>query len=140
MFFGCFHFTNFFYRDCFLSGTSFLCCCTASATDLRELSRVFYFTLLPGILHNMLLSRLLLEPIVLPWRLQGLPLWLETQTRSICLFESRSVQQKVFVGRFYLRVKTLRNTISTSSRFWTHYLIAICTIKLISYPLGHRNS
>ena len=37
LFFKCFHFTNFLYRDCFLSGTSFLCCCTASATDLREL-------------------------------------------------------------------------------------------------------
>ena len=37
LFFKCFHFTIFLYRDYFLSGTSFLCCCTASATDLREL-------------------------------------------------------------------------------------------------------
>ena len=29
LFFKCFHFTNFFYHDCFL------CCCTTSATDLR---------------------------------------------------------------------------------------------------------
>ena len=46
LFFKCFHFTNFLYRDCFLSGTSFLCCCTASATDLRELfSLAVVFTL-----------------------------------------------------------------------------------------------
>ena len=37
LFFECFHFTNFLYRDCILSGTLFVCCCTASATDLREL-------------------------------------------------------------------------------------------------------
>ena len=55
--FLCFHFSNFLYCDCFLSGTSFLCCCTASATDLREfflLSGVFYLTLLPDICHNLL--------------------------------------------------------------------------------------
>ena len=43
-FFRCFYFTSFRGRDCFLSGTSFLCCCTASATNLRErflLSGVF---------------------------------------------------------------------------------------------------
>ena len=34
--FRCFHFTNFLYHDCFLLGTSLLCCCTASTTDLRE--------------------------------------------------------------------------------------------------------
>ena len=28
LFFECFHFTNFLYRDCILSGTLFLCCCT----------------------------------------------------------------------------------------------------------------
>ena len=43
---------------------------------------------------------------VLPWRLQGLPLMLKTQTRSVCLFESQSVHQKVLIGRFYLRVAT----------------------------------
>ena len=41
LFFECFRFTNFLYRDCFLSGTLFLCCCTASATDLR----CFFFNL-----------------------------------------------------------------------------------------------
>ena len=65
---------------------------------------VFYLTFLPDIWHNLLLSRLPWEPAVLPWRLQGLPLRFKTQTLPICLFESRSVQRKVLVGRFYLRV------------------------------------
>ena len=68
------------------------------------LSGVFYLTLLPDIWHNLLLSSLPWELTVLPWRLQVLPLWFETQTRPICLFESHSVQKKVLVGRFYLRV------------------------------------
>ena len=50
-------------------GTSFLCCCTASAMDLRGelflVSNVFYLTLLPNILHNLLSSRLPWEPAVL---------------------------------------------------------------------------
>ena len=83
---------------CFLSGSLFLCCCTQSGTDLRELSLpsgvfyltvqychssasatdlreifllsgVFYFTLLPNIWYTSLLSRLPWEPVVLPWRL-----------------------------------------------------------------------
>ena len=52
-----FHVTNFPYHDCFfcyfLFGTSFFCCCTASATDFRELfllSGVYYLTLLPDII------------------------------------------------------------------------------------------
>ena len=52
-----------------------------SATDLRELflpSGAFYLTLLPDIWHNLLLSRLPLESVVFPWRLQGLPLSFET--------------------------------------------------------------
>ena len=117
---------------CFLWDPSFSCCYTASATDLRELfllsrvfyltllstiaqhrecyrfertfliSGVFYLTLLPNILHNLFLSKLPWEPIVPPWRLHGLPLGFETQTRLICLFESHSVKQKVLVGRLYL--------------------------------------
>ena len=156
---------------CFLSGTSFLCCCTVSAMDLRELfllSGIFYLTLLPHVCHstasamdlrelfllsgsfyltllpdiwnNLLLSRLPWEPAVLPWRLLDLPLRLQTQTQLICLFESHSVQQKVLVGRLYLFVKPLWNTISTSSRVWTHYLIAICIVKCMSYSLGHQSS
>ena len=44
------------------------------------------------------------EPVDLSWRFQGLPLRFETYTQPICLFESHSVQQKVLVSRFYLRV------------------------------------
>ena len=61
-----------------------------------------------------------LGPAVQPWRLQGLLLRFETQTRSICLFELPSVQQKVLVGWFYLSIKDLRNTIINSFRFWTY--------------------
>ena len=37
--------------------------------------------------HNLLLSRLLWEPAVIPWKVQGFILILETQTRTICLFD-----------------------------------------------------
>ena len=53
-----------------LSGTSLLCCCFASDTDLTELlslSGVFYVTFLPNIWHNLLLSRLPWESEVFPW-------------------------------------------------------------------------
>ena len=95
---------------------------TASATDLRErfsLSRVFYLTLLPDLWHNLLLSRVPWEPTVLPWRLQGHPLMFETQIWPICLFESHSVQQKVLVGRFYLKITTgrlMKNLLLTSKK------------------------
>ena len=49
------HFTNFLYLKCFLSGTSFLGCCAASATDLMErflIKGVFYLALLPCICHS----------------------------------------------------------------------------------------
>ena len=52
-------FTSLFLH--FLWGTSFLCCCTESATDLRELfllSGVFCLTPLLNIWSNLLLSRL----------------------------------------------------------------------------------
>ena len=55
------------------------------------LSGIFFLTLLPNIWHNLLLSRLFCKQTVLPRRLQGLPLSFETQTWSICLFESYSV-------------------------------------------------
>ena len=51
---------TFFTVLVFLPGTLFLCCCTTSATDLREvclLSDVIYLKLLPDIWHNLLLSR-----------------------------------------------------------------------------------
>ena len=81
-----------------------------------------------------------LGPAVQPWRLHCLPLRFETQTQPIFLFESHSVQQKVLVGRFYLCIKDLWNTIITSSRFWTHCLIAICVVKPMSYPPGCKDS
>ena len=58
------HFTlpsNVLMLPTFFAVTSFLFCCTASATDLRErflLSDISYLTLLPNIWHNLLLSRL----------------------------------------------------------------------------------
>ena len=64
----------------------------------------------------------------------------ETQTRPICLFEKHNIQQNVLVGWFYLSVKALRNTISTSSRSWTQHLIAICICTHMSHQLGHWNS
>ena len=82
-FFRCFHCWLHLFALLFLycfSSTPFLCCCTASATDLRGrflLSGVFYLILLPAFIKTFL------GPAVLPWRLQGLPLRLKTQTRSI---------------------------------------------------------
>ena len=106
----------------------YICHSTASAMDLREpflLSGMFYLPLLSEIWQNLLLSKLSWEPAVFFLRLQGLPLRFKTQTKPIfCL--NRSVQQKLSVGRFYLCVKVLQNTISTSFRFWTHSLMAIC--------------
>ena len=85
-------------------------------------------------------SRVPCEPAVLPWSCRASQLWFEIQVRPICLFESHSVQQKLLLGRFYLCVKALRNTIATYSRFETHSLIAIYIVKRISCPLNHRSS
>ena len=46
-----------------------------------------------------------MEPVFQPWRLMGLPLRFETQTPTICLFESHSIQQKVLVDRFHLCIR-----------------------------------
>ena len=62
--FGCFHYWLHFFTSLFLHflwGTSFLCCCIESATDLRELFLllgVFCLTPLLNIWPNVLLSRL----------------------------------------------------------------------------------
>lgn len=73
---------------------------TTSATNLRRRflpSSFFNLTLLSHIwcMHclNLLLSRFPWEPAVLPLRLQGFPLWFETQTQTNCLFESFSYPQ-----------------------------------------------
>ena len=68
-FYRCFHFSPlfsttvfwvfllliaFFHFSAFMSGTLFLCCCTASGTDFKDLfllSGVFYLTLLSHICH-----------------------------------------------------------------------------------------
>ena len=128
LFFRCFHFLPLLfrcfhcwlhYRQLYISWLAFaaffqvicfLCCWAAGATDLAHLA-------LPDVWHNLLLSRPHWESALLPWRLQGVPLRFETHTCAICFFESRSVQQKVLLVRFYLCIKTLQNTILTSSRF-----------------------
>ena len=94
----------------------------------------------PSHLAQHAFTKVSLGPAVLPLRLQGFPLRYETQSQPICLSESHSLQQKVLVGRFYLCIKALRNTMSTSSRFWTHYLIAIFIVTPMSYLLNHRSS
>ena len=63
-------------------------------------------------------------------KVSDLPLSFETQTRPICLFESHSVQLKVLVGRFYLCVKALRNTISTLNPHFNSYIY--CIVHVIS--------
>ena len=141
LFFGCFHLSNFLYRDCWLFlYRDFLCqvlrfCVVVprvlesfferASRDLKELlllSGVFYLTLFSYLWRKLLLSRLPREPEILLWRFQGLPLKFEAQARPICLFESHGVQQMVLVTMFYLCSKTLRNTISTSSGFRIKYL------------------
>ena len=80
-----------------------LCCCTASPTDLREhllLPGVFTLHSFPPFGTTCFFSRIPWEPAVLPWSLQDLSLMFETQTRSICLFESHSVHQKLY-GTLY---------------------------------------
>ena len=143
LFFECFDFTNFLYHDCFLPVSSFLCCCTVSVTDWRELillSGILYLTLLPNIWHHLLWSRLPQEPALLPWRLQDLPLRFKTQAQPISLSESHSVQQKVVLGRFYLDIKVLQNSVSTSSRLWNHFLIATYIARCMSYLLSYKRS
>ena len=107
---------------CFLSGTSFLCCCTVSAMDLRELfllSGIFYLTLLPHVCHSTASAMDLRELFLLSgsFYLTLLPdIWNNLLLSRLPWEPAISVQQKVLVGRLYLFVKPLWNTISTSSR------------------------
>ena len=102
--FGCTHrwlhlFTSLFLH-CF-SGTSFLHCCTASATDLRErvlLQGVFYLTLFPAFIKASL------GLVVLPWRFQVFPLRFKIQNRSISLFEPSSVRHYMISKELYLNL------------------------------------
>ena len=74
------------------------------------LSGVLYLTLRPEIWHNLLLSRL-------PWgrqfSLQGCRAfhWCSKHRPGPTVCLSHTVQQTVFVARFYLCIKVLRNTI-----------------------------
>ena len=74
----------------------------ASATALSGhflLTGVFYLMLLHQ--HfNLRLSRFPWEPAVLPWSLQGFILILETQTWSICLFDSQLSTNFIFKLRY----------------------------------------
>ena len=74
---------------------------------LRFWVGVFYpqaFFTLRSFTDNLRLSRPPWEPEVLPWSLQGFILILETQTGpSVCLIHSNP--QKIYTGRFYLRVR-----------------------------------
>ena len=170
LFFGYFHFTNFLYRDFFPAGVLLLCLLPAIPRDLKELflhSGVFYLTLLhifvtaPWVLwiwESVFYSQAFLTLSSFPTfgttcfykgftgagkislKVLGPPTEVQNTDLAHLLFESHNVQQKLLVVRFYLCVKATRNTISTFSRFWTYYLIAICIVKHISYPLCHWGS
>ena len=98
---------SFFYRVFLLPYLSFFyrfwicCCCTVSATDLKErfLPSVFlpYIPfLIWGIYQfNLVLSMFSWKLAVLHWRLQGLQLQLQTQTQAFCFFESHCLYQNV---------------------------------------------
>ena len=130
-FFRCFFFVFFFHHwfyYCFLSvfiSPSFftvtvfcqvLRFCVVVQRMLRIwesfflLSGVLYLTLRPEIWHNLLLSRL-------PWgrqfSLQGCRAfhWCSKHRPGPTVCLSHTVQQTVFVARFYLCIKVLRNTI-----------------------------
>ena len=113
-----------------------ICDSTVSATNLRDFYPQAFLHYTPSRHCTNLLSRVPWKRAVLPWSFRASQLWFKAQTWPICLFEPHSVQQKVILGRFYLCIRALRNTISTS-RFWTHFLIAIYVVTCMSYPLGH---
>ena len=118
LFFWCFHFTNFLYHDCFFVRYFVLVLLYRDCYGFEKFCLLlgkFYVSLLPDIWHNLLLS-------TSHWG------------------SKHSGQQKELVGRFYLCVKSLRNTMSTSSRFWTCYLITTSIVKGTTYPLDHRSS
>ena len=125
-----FHVTNFFW--CFLSGTSFLCClraCYGFEKEIFILKRVLPYSLSPHLAQHAFIKASL-GPSSSSLKASDLPLNFETQTRPICLFESHSVQLKVLVGRFYLCVKALRNTISTLNPHFNSYIY--CIVHVIS--------
>ena len=93
-----------------------------------------------------------LGPAIQPWRLQGLPVAgnsalkaagprFKSQTWSMFLFESHSVQPKILVGRFYSCIRggfTPDYYINHSRWFWVHSTSNNSNyFRRIFYPLGH---
>ena len=101
LFFECFHFTNFLYRECFLSRTSFLCCGTRECYGFERA----FFTLRFFLSYT--LSRHLAQPAFIKASLEQAspPTEVRNTDLPISLFESHSVQQNVLVGRFYLCIR-----------------------------------
>ena len=69
-------------------------------------------------------SKFPLELAFRPWRLQGLPLWFQTQKQPQCLFKSHTVIRYYIM--FYPHYIISKCYISSLSflRLWTHSLIA----------------
>ena len=91
LFFKCFHFTNFLYRDCFCQVLRF---CAVVLRVLQIWESFFHSQLfLPYTLSQHLAQPVLIKAsprlVVSPWKLQGHLLKFETQTRLICLFSKR---------------------------------------------------
>ena len=83
-------------------------------------TRVFYLTLLlRHCWHYLLLSRPHWEPAVLPWSLRGFMLILDTQTRSICLFDSQKFTIFIFKR---IHFKIVQNIIMNYLWYKVHYL------------------
>ena len=126
-FFRCFYFTTdftivfssvfilptFFTVTVFLSVTSF---CVAVLRVLRIwesfflFSGLFYLILFPDIWHNLLFYQGFRRAGSSALKVVAGPPTDFRNTDPAHLFESHSVQQKVLVGRFYLCIKALRNT------------------------------
>ena len=86
----------------FLSSTSFLCCFTASATDLREfflLSGVFYLTHLPHICHSTTSATHLRELSCSQafFTLHSFPRFGTTDVASTCIYQSFLGSQQFFL-------------------------------------------
>ena len=148
-----FYITKFFLRTwiffCCLFVRYFILCVVVSwvlqtSESVFSFSGVFYFTLLPHIWYkhhyNLLLSRFLWELAVVPWRLQGLPLWFEIQTvPSVCLYPI------VFSKRYYSLDSILYVTFNcealyiTLAGFVIHSLKAPYVASRMSYLLANRS-
>ena len=153
LFFSCFHFVIAFFSGRQLSLLLFVRCtffmsptffgafcqvlrfcvvvraCYGFEKEIFILKRVLPYSLSPHLAQHAFIKASL-GPSSSSLKASDLPLNFETQTRPICLFESHSVQLKVLVGRFYLCVKALRNTISTLNPHFNSYIY--CIVHVIS--------